>query len=120
MKKDLLMKNEGCFICCQNFWVDHHAANCSYSHPLPVNYQAHTQAMADEALRLKNVTASVSVNTGSLLGIIEVDNNKLGSAAVLGHGLDSEEDMSALPYYLPHLYWTCHLTGPKTEFPICV
>ncbi|KAJ3871000.1 hypothetical protein F5051DRAFT_316362, partial [Lentinula edodes] len=126
-ERRLLSENDGCFKC-RSFFVKCRTSSAEHEFPMPTGngYKELTITDVEAARTLRgpisepaNKTrtkpiAAVGLNDDSELAVASIMPN-----AVLGDGTDSEEEVSG-PFRVPHLRWKCHVTGPKSDFPILV
>ncbi|KAF9074307.1 hypothetical protein BDP27DRAFT_1416195 [Rhodocollybia butyracea] len=112
-ERALLDNNSGCRKCHQ-FFVECRTYSDSHEFPAPTseNYHELTQANVDAARRRKGKSKS---------SVAAVINSSNVVSAVL-EGTDSEDKISVspAPYKLPHFRWRCHVSGPRSEFPLTV
>ncbi|KAJ4496627.1 hypothetical protein C8R41DRAFT_761517, partial [Lentinula lateritia] len=126
-ERRLLSENDGCFKC-RSFSVKCRISSTEHEFLMPTGngYKELTITDVEAAHALHgpisepvkktctNPIAAVGLNDDSELAVASIMPN-----AVLGDGTDSEEEVSG-PFRVPHLRWKCHVTGPKSDFPILV
>ncbi|KAJ3883975.1 hypothetical protein GG344DRAFT_23836, partial [Lentinula edodes] len=127
-ERRLLSNNEGCFKC-RSFFVKCRTSSNEHEFPLPVgnNYKELTSADVDTARKLRGPTpeSNKKPRTNAIATISAVDEDdddvvaSIMPSAVLGNGTDSKEEVSA-PFRVSHLRWKCHVSGPKSVFPVLV
>ncbi|KAJ3896952.1 hypothetical protein F5879DRAFT_814335, partial [Lentinula edodes] len=128
-ERHLLSENEGCFKC-RSFFVKCCTSSTEHEFPLPIGngYKELTVADVTAACKLcgMNPDLNKKPRTAAIASIGVTDDGddddvvaSIMPSAVLGDGTDSKEEVSC-PFRVHHLRWKCHVSGPKSVFPVRV